>query len=339
MPEPQQSARSRRFTNSEVAAFKRCRRKWWLAYYRKLGLLRDEDAVSVAKVGTLTHLGLDTYYSGGTPDVAVESVRVRVAQDIAALIARDPTAAGGTRVQKVEKQGALVVTMLEGYFEWLEETGADMGLETIASEEKVEVPIAGLPGVSLLGKLDTRVRRELDGAVLFVDHKTITGSTDDYAEGLYRSPQFKHYHLLEYLRHLADVEAGLADPESEHRGTDGVIVNMLRRVGRGKTAKPPFYGRHEVRHNVHVLRTYWAQVMGEITRILDVEQQLDAGRDPQEIVPPNATRDCSWDCFARPICPMFDDGSDVESVISMAYVVGDPLARYDDEPDDTDERP
>ena len=322
----------RRFTSSELSAFRRCPRKWWLTYNRGLGLIRDEDAVSTAKVGTLVHSGLDTYYSGGTPEVALEGMRVRNAQDIEAL-----TKAGDseTKIGKVRKQGELAVTMVEGYFEWLSETGADAGLTVVGSEQALEVPVAGLPGVALLGKFDTRVKRDSDGAIMFIDHKTIGTSIDAYEEGIYRSPQFRHYHLLEYLKHLADVEAGIADPDSEHRGTDGVIVNMLRRVGRGPRSKPPYYGRAEVRHNIHVLRTYWAQVMGQIVRILETERALAAGADHQEVVPPNATRDCSWDCPFKPVCPMFDDGSDVEAVLSMAYREVDPLARYADE-DDTD---
>ncbi len=308
-----------RFSNSELSTFKWCKRNWWLAYYQRLGLQRA-DPVSAAGLGTLVHLGLEVWYETGDSDAAVGQVRLRSDGDLAHFAENEH------KVAKITKQVTLAVVMLEGYFEWLEDTGADQGLETIGVETIVDVPAVGLPGVHLLGKLDRRVRREIDGATLFMDHKTVQ-SIDQTVAQAYLSPQFRHYHLLEYLEAL--------NTGSGER-TDGVLINMLRKVGRGKTAKPPFYAREEVHHNPHVLRSHWTHVIGEILEILETREALDVGADHHSVVPPSPGRDCEWRCIFRPICPMFDDGGDVRTVIQLSYTETDPLSRYGDDDESED---
>jgi hypothetical protein len=58
---------------------------------------------------------------------------------------------------------------------------------------------------------------------------------------------------------------------------------------------------------------------------------LDAGADHHDVVPPNPTKDCTWDCDFVSICTMFDDGSRVEDAVTSLYHQIDPHARYDRE--------
>lgn len=301
----------RRFTNSELSTWRQCRRRWYLTHYRKLGPI-CEETVSAASLGTLVHFGLETYYSGHNPAATLADVRDYIAADLEdADFVSEPT-----KYKKIQKQGDLAVTMLEGYFEWLEETGADSDLEFIAAERHIEVELK--PGVSLLGKLDAKIRRRSTGEEFFLDHKT-TMSIEQTEEQAYRSSQFRTYALLEYLEALA---AG------ELPSTSGVLVNMLRKVGRTAASKPPFYGRFEFSFNSIMLRNHWVQVMAEIERIEWATEALDEGLSHHTVVPPSPSRDCSWMCPFKAICPGFDDGSDVESVIEMFYVQRDPLERY-----------
>lgn len=301
----------RKVTNSEITTFRRCKRKWYLSQYRSLALQREER-VSAASLGTLVHLGLEQHYLGQN---ALYFMQARIDMDREALVLEEGPP---DRLKKFDKQAALALTMVEGYIDWLEESGADADLEFIATERAVEVEI--LPGVMLLGKLDAKVRRRSTGEELFLDQKTVQ-SIESTAESAYRSSQFRTYALLEYLDALT---------RNETPGTSGVIVSMLRKVGRGATARPPFYGREQLSFNTTMLRNHWLQVVSEIERIQDTEARLTAGESHHVLTPPNPTRDCSWDCPFTPICPQMDDGSDVESVISFAYVVRSPLARYGD---------
>ena len=294
-------------TNSEMAAFTNCRRGWWLRYYRQLQ--RRHEYSSLPSVGNFYHIGLEAYYNMGETNVTQLALNyaeemIRETPDLSAQIMKD-----------VE----LAVIMLEGYFEWLEETGSDVGLKIIGAEQAVEVPLEGTQ-LRLRGKIDTRMEREVDGAWLQLENKTVGNLTDipKYAQG---APQFLTYDLLAFLK---------AREEKEGRATDGVILNMARRVKRTASAKPPFYARHEVRHNVHELRAHWKHVVAVGTEIQSVRAKLDAGAEHHDICPPTVSRNHTWSCPCAPITTMFDDGSDVEGFLAETYEEHDPWARYEE---------
>ncbi|GAA2141730.1 hypothetical protein GCM10009760_26210 [Kitasatospora kazusensis] len=310
----------RSVTASELGAWRRCRRKWWLTYHRQLGPIRP-DTVNAAALGTLVHLGLEAHYTAADSRDPAAVVRARAEQDTAEL----EQTGQHTKAAKAAKQADLAVTIVTGYLQWLAETGADDDLEVIAAEQAITAPVPALPGVQLLGKLDLRVRRHSDGARLFFDHKTVQ-SIDQHEQTAHMSPQFKHYALLEQLDLQARQGQGqVADGER----TGGAIVNMLRKVGRSATSRPPFYGRWEVSFNRIALRHYAEQAFALIRETERAGLLLDLpDANPHAIVPPTVTRDCAWDCPFKPVCPMFDDGSDAEGVLGIAYTWTDPLARY-----------
>jgi hypothetical protein len=81
------------------------------------------------------------------------------------------------------------------YIEWLELNGADHGLVVEGVEEKLEAPI--LDGrVLLRGKVDLRMRRESDGALMVVDWKTTAEQFSVLHHRLGRSYQPVIYDLL-----------------------------------------------------------------------------------------------------------------------------------------------
>lgn len=149
-------------TNSELMVWKRCRRRWWLAYVRKLAL-RSESITGPAALGNRVHRALATYY---VPDGEERGDPIeRVELDRKGELQLYPEQA-----KEINKECDFAVIMLTGYFEWLEETGADQGLKVIGSETRVEHPIPGT-NVTLLSKQDVVLEREMDGARLFMDHK------------------------------------------------------------------------------------------------------------------------------------------------------------------------
>lgn len=114
---------------------------------------------------------------------------------------------------------------------------------------------------------------------------------------------------------------------------EGAILNMLRKVKRTAKATPPFYLRHTVHHNVEELRNHWRHVIAIAGEIQLATSRLDAGESHQVVVPPTPERDCRYSCQFFQICGLFDDGSDVESVIEVEYEHVDPMARYTEEAD------
>lgn len=310
----------RRSTYSERKVFKACRRRWYLGTYRRFARAREE--IGAATLGTRVHEVLGVHYDPKDVRKPLEVFEARAAADLGACDPADEKALTG----EIEYARAMV----EGYFEWLAESGADEDLNVLSAEEAIEATLGEIRGriVTLLSKQDVRVQRRSDDAVLFMDHKTVQ-SFEERVNLLHLDEQMKSYHLCEYLLALAGVDAYASGAR-----TDGALYNMLRKVKRSLRAKPPFYAREEQHHNMNVLRSYWYQVWGEMEEILRVEDALDAGADHRVVAPPNPTRDCSWSCPFLPVCPMFDDSSmQAERVLESAYVEIDPLARYGEDLD------
>jgi transcriptional regulator with XRE-family HTH domain len=300
-------------SNSELKTFKRCHRKWWLAYYRELRLKRT-DHTGPRAIGTRLHLALSAYYAE-PPQNAWDVFNADVEADRAKFDELD-----AEKLEKFEKEVELCRIMLEGYFEWLEETGADDGIEIIGNEEVVEVEFATVLGVLviLIGKLDLRIKRNVDGLRMFLDHKSVP-NFESPVKTLHLDEQMLQYMLLEYLQFLSEGNTEFAS---------GGIYNMLKKVKRSAKATPPFYARVEVRHNIKELQSFYLRVLGEATAILELKQKLDAGENPQQVAYPNPTRDCSWDCDFIMVCPMFDDGSAAEEMLAEYFESHDPHDHY-----------
>lgn len=307
-------------SNSEVQSFKRCRRKWWLHWYRQLEL-REKDPTGPLATGNRVHRALQAWYvpEGDTPIDPRTALESAISDDWAACVNalaeanREPQF---ELVKKFNEDTALERAMVEGYLEWLEETGIDRGLRVIAPETYLEVPFP-VDGrdVRLIGKIDVRTVREQDGVRLFIDHKT-TASLTEPLKTIRQDEQMLHYHLLEWL---SDVDAGRCD---------GALYNMLRKVKRSAKAQPPFYDRVTVMHNEHELRSFQTRLTGIVRNILEVRAALDSGADPNVVAYPTPAKDCSWSCDFFPVCPMFDDGSRVEDMLDRYYKEGNPLSYY-----------
>lgn len=291
--------------NSELQTYKDCKRKWWLRYFRKL-VRKREPAKQPREIGSVVHATLDKFYGGGMQEDVWEFFRAEAERLQTDFPDQEED------VQQIIEMSRI---MLEGYMEWLAETGADVPLEVVAPEATVRVEI--LPGVDLGGKMDVRVYNKERKAKQFVETKTV-GSFDERLKMAHMDEQLYEYHLLELL-------AGLED---ETR-TDGAILNMLRRVKRTSRAKPPFYMRHEVWHNEEELRSFYHRTVATIRDMLRDEQRLAAGEMHQQVVYPRPSRDCTWKCDYFDVCPMFDDPrTDAEGYLAVYFVTKDPNERY-----------
>jgi RecB family exonuclease len=305
------SSKDGSISNSEIQTYKSCRRRWYLAYYRELGLTGSaEKSVGARQLGTKVHVALDKMYSENANPIEV--VNALYAEDIE----RWPSAR-----EALQREADLARAMLEGFVQWIEETGADEFIRVVATEQALEVPLDAIPGIRLKGKLDQRVIRELDGARLFRDWKTV-GDLSTPLRLLPIDEQMKFYHLLEHLDALDKTGSGPPEP------TGGALYAMLRKVKRTGRANPPFYDQIEVRHNLETLRSMWLRTVRVIHEIVALRAELDSGVDHRYAAYPRPSRDCSWSCDFLPICPMFDDGSNVEGLIAEHYTHVDPDARY-----------
>jgi hypothetical protein len=305
-----------RISNSEVQVFKRCRRKWHFSYYLWLKP-NFEKATGPAPIGNRIHACLNVYYeslmAGMPTDMAVDTTMAYHDNEALNVI---ENAGVGEDLDAYAKETDLTRIMLEGYFEWLQNEGVDEGLTVTGSETSVNLKTHIFnTEVFILAKLDIRIRRELDGAVLFMDHKTAQELSTPL-KTMHLNEQFLHYDWL--LRQVTGERV------------DGGMFNFLRKVKRTASMKSPAYGRLEVRHNDRELDAFEKRLRGEIRAILSLRQALDTGTDPLTLVYPTPTRDCCWDCPFVQICPMVDrqDGS-AERVIELTMRKVDPYERYD----------
>ena len=296
-------------SNSELQCFKSCKRRWWLAYYRGLRPQKTKSVGPLA-LGTRLHAALEGYYADNRN--LVEEYKRLLAIDRAELLATEQD------TDKFDTEGELGRVMLEGYVNWLEETGADSGLEIVGAEKKVSALLMN-DKVELRGKLDLRVKRKVDNVRLFLDHKSVA-TFDSITRTAHMSEQGMMYQLLETL----------STQEGEER-CDGLIYNMLRKVKRTANSRPPFYERLEVRFNKHTMRSFWSRIHGTITDMLRVREQLDKGADHTYVAYPSPTQDCTWKCEFYAVCPLFDDGSAAEELIEAYYTKDDPYQRYEQE--------
>lgn len=310
------------YSNSEIQAYKRCKRKWWLAWYRRLRL-KIESPTGARAIGNRVHRALQAWY---VPDELLayrtdprDALERAITQDWTELV----TALGGVEnvppdvAKAFQSDTGLERAIIEGYVEWLEETGADQGLRIIAPETYLETTVLTplMREVKLIGKIDVRTQRESDGALLFIDHKTV-GDLTSPVKTLHMDEQMMHYHLLEFL----------AAVNGEH--VQGAIYNMLRKVKRTAKANPPFYGRVEVHHSPVELDSFKMEVLATIDSIWDTHDLLDLGVDHRLAAYPTRTKNCSWDCDFFKVCPLFDDGSRAEDMLKELYVTDDPFEYY-----------
>jgi RecB family exonuclease len=290
-------------TSSEMASWRNCPRGWWLSHY--LRLRRRHELPALPDIGNHVHAGLEAYYRG----------TVKLPQDIVAARSARNLAEFPELAEQISKAAEMATIMLDGYMEWIAETGADADLEFVAAEQIVEAPVGQY---RLRGKIDARFRSKLDGALLQLEHKTC-GNLSDHPLWAQSNPQFLTYSLLSMLTKPDGVR------------TDGLTVNMLRRVKRTVKAKPPFYGRHPVRHSVAELRSHYMHVIGWGMRIEDARRRLDAGESHHIVCPPSFSRNHNWGCACAGLDSMPDDDqADLEGFLQDFYEVCDPNARYEE---------
>lgn len=310
-------------SNSEIQAFKRCPRKWWLAWYRGLAP-RREKLYGARNIGTRGHAALAAYYGPDQEDPRAALVRVQAADSAKA----EALLYSEFEVSALQKDFAMESAMISGYMEWLAETGEDQFIQPDGSEVylEAELPVATERygnTVKIIGKLDAPVRDTRTGARAFMDHKFV-GSLD--VPGLRQNPQMLHYHLLQWLT-TKDGDARC----------EGAFYNMLKRSKRTARATPPFYARQFIPHNRAELLSYRSQLMVAVDTMLETELNLDMAEDLPASYPyhpahayafANRRDDCEWSCDFVKICPLFDDGSRVEDAIKDSYTEIEPLSYY-----------
>jgi hypothetical protein len=302
-------------SNSEIQTFKKCRRRWWLETYRGLKP-KEQEHTGPLKLGTRIHDALEQYYVTGQHPV---DAYARLQRDDNQRFLQSDQSSNPDAIKKFNSESELGRIMVEGYVEWQDEENRDSEIEVVAAEKKLSyrLPEIASGRVELIGKIDLQIRRRSDGSRATLDHKSAV-SFNPYYEFAHMSEQLMTYTVLELL-----------NPDGDNTPVDGGVYNLLKKVKRTATAKPPFYDRIDVRFNKKTLSAFWTRTQGTVNDIMGVRDALDNGRSHLLVAYPTPKMD--WNCSKCPfftVCPMIDDGSYAEEYIKDFFEQVDPNARY-----------
>lgn len=291
---------------SAMAVFKTCRRQYWLRYLRKLAPHPAyEKQTGPAPLGTRVHLALEGWYAHGLDPLAVVDAVYDLACDDHPFHEDD-----------LRKEQDWARIMVAGYVQWAAREGFDEVARVIEVEQVVQEPL-DVPGdepVLMTGRIDQLVQRWQDGGICVLDHKTL-GSMSK-ADNLDQNEQMLTYALLMSLRLKRE-------PIGEHRRVSGAYFNMILRSKRTARAAGPFYRRDYTSYNVHQLNGMWTRLHEEAAQVAQMARRIEAGQDPRAVAYPTPGTHCDWCPFQR-VCPLFDDGSRAEDMVSAQFVEADP---------------
>jgi len=291
-----------RFRQSEISSFQRCRRKHHFRYNKNVvpvSIGPRRPASGKRDAGSAAHKGIEVINNGGTLTLARNEVTLYVNE---LRMIRQPE---GHVLPPLTKEGdkewweidRLARAMTENYVEWLAE-GNDIGIDIEYVEEEWECLIPGTDFI-LYGMIDLAFFDPLVRGYVIRDNKSVAAFN--------QTPEDVDFQLRTYAWAFWRL-TGHLPKRAEH-------LMMKRVLGTGK-ATPPFFERYPIQVTKRILESHEAQL---IERCREIAMARRRTADHPTLWP-NPTKDCSWDCDYRALCPMVDDGSDWEDVLEYDFV-------------------
>ena len=229
----------------------------------------------------------------------------------------------------LDKESAMGAVMLEGFDEWLEEQGiysqwTVVGIETkLSTVLTIELEDGQQIDIGLYGKLDLLEQRNSDGALFVDDYKTTSSLTEDSIQTKLSESQLPLYVIL--TRRQA--------PEMR---VAGGVLTQLRKVLRGPRSKAPFYDRLEVPYSDAKLDAALRNVTAEASSIASIVDKVERGANHLDVAPYHPSWACKTCPFRLPCQEMQEGNFDgADRMLSDRYAEGNPLQRYEDDPQNT----
>lgn len=292
-------------SHSEMSTYKDCKRRWFLQYYMRL--VRKRQPIRIpADTGIAVHAALHQYYIlGGQSNH--DQAHTAAMEHLKA--SRDAALAVDLSSEELKMIGEVFDTadiLTEGYFKWVDETGADDHWIVKGSEERLVVP-GPIEGSEIKGYVDLHGEHQPSGDLLVVDTKVVA-SIDDTIKTLHLNEQGPLYAVL-----MKQID------NQPNRGFR-VVWNMIKRNKQTSRAKPPFYQRYELAINADQLVQFYAQLQGQIADMIETDRRLRAGEHHIMVAYPTPSNDCSWKCPYLALCgAMNDPRMDVDWLIQNNY--------------------
>lgn len=302
---------TRYVSNSEMETFMDCKRKWMLQYWLRWQKDYEDPLTSAARdAGTVAHAAVEAYYTNGGHDKQAAIDEISRLRNEAMVIAEDEVAAKHLHHKVYDAAHAMV----EGYFEWLEETGADAGLTFTRVEAEIYTD-SPVEKMGVRGKVDQEIRDDNSGLYFVGDLKT--------TKEIERPIKLMNLGIPQALTYVWGLQK-----EHKDRIYMGAYWTILRNVKRGATSKPPFYARHLVRIAQPDLDAHELYLTGVLSEIQRTMTRLVHGEDHRLVAPPHRTFDCLWKCPFYDVCEGLNSRFKPEDIGEFGYHQYDPNARY-----------
>lgn len=254
---------------SELSLWLKCHRRTYLQY--EMGY--DKDSMQMG-VGRAFHTMLESYYTNN-----------------AVIIGAD--------VDLTPEDMQMVHDMFSTYVVEVEEEGLDVGQETRAGEQRLDIEIGGL---TLSGQIDALVYDEILDGIIVRDHKTV---------GQFFNTAQRDFQLMCYAviarKHGWDVKA------IEH--------NQVKRNKRTGRASPPFIRRVQWGVTERALENFerqLEQIIRDYYWDMKVAKETKTGVE-HPVIWAKGTNECAWQCPFFEICGMIDDGEDYATVLETEF--------------------
>lgn len=292
-----------RIRQSELTKFQRCPRSWYFQY--QLGLRTTPGdgprlpASGQRDVGTAFHAGAEATHLGRGFAQAQLAIYTKV-DELRAI--RNPAELPPIDLDADWSPIAkMALTMLDSYNEWLEDTGADSGFETLAVEMPWEVHVPG-HDFMIFGTIDLVGRDYVRGGIVIDDVKTVKDLSPVHPADF----QLRTY-AWAWWRLTGEVPVGAG-----HR--------QVRRVGRSARSKPPYAAYSAIHISEELLVRHERHIVMRAGQMFRVQQELlKSFAEVSDVVYPVPSKDCAWDCDFKSLCSGMDYGDDWESIVELQY--------------------
>lgn len=290
----------RLYRQSDIGTFLWCRRNYSYSVNRRLRPVYP--AGEAAPCGTM-HLGSlvhEAVYRHGIGELAEPHVRA-LARKLA--WPQDPECDSPLPkdwADGVEK----AMFWYKGWVKWTAEYGTEVGLQTVALEERLYVPMGSFHGdeVTLTMKPDRLMYDENLGAYIVDDIKTVSPSDVG-------SVQTHNRQLMTYAIGIRTLQ-GVAP---QYLSTTQIAKSMRTKGG----PLSRYFHRSQLYITPEMYNVHWDELYRSLSEMVRLDQALDRGETGVALQNPG--RDCGWRCRYEDLCVTHNYGGDVERMISNDY--------------------
>lgn len=289
----------RLYRQSDIGTFLWCRRNYWFSVNRRLRPVYpsgDPVPVFANALGTLVHHGVYHASVGGTG--WEEEIRT-LARQLCWPEAETPPPAGGDWPKTVD----WAIHMVKGWQEWVSDYGQEVGIETIAQEERLYVPMGTIQGdqVTITFKPD-RIQEDhgLGGALIIDDVKT-TQSLEPVQS---HNRQLMTYAILYRI---------ITGRKPQYLSTTQLKKSMRTKGG----PLTDYYYRSQLYVTDEMYDTHHDELVQVLNEMVRLDQQLESGIYVGALQ--NPSRDCGWKCRFEAPCVTHNNGGNVEHILQTDY--------------------